>query len=100
MVNAEKAARTRNKGIKRGESVGGGKRKGKSEGMGERIVQREAGCEGKITQTGKVMSKPIERKSVVGPTGNLQQSSLSLRLKCIRPRCVTCAVASMLGMRR
>lgn len=45
--------------------------------MGERIVQREAGCEGKITQTGKVMSKPIERKSVVGPTGNLQQSSLS-----------------------
>lgn len=45
---------------------------------GARIVQREAGCDGKITQTGKVMSKPIERKSVVGPTGICNKALASL----------------------
>lgn len=44
MVNAEKAARTRDKGIKRGESVGGG-RKGKSEGMGEKNSTERCGMQ-------------------------------------------------------
>ncbi|RDK37217.1 hypothetical protein M752DRAFT_93037 [Aspergillus phoenicis ATCC 13157] len=63
-----------NKGIKRGWSVA---EKAKAKEWGKNSTER-AGCDGKITQTGKVMSKPIERKSVVGPTGICNKALASL----------------------